>query len=109
MTPLPIDAWTGALDAMDAALAAALLAADRRDERLELAAAPSAGEGELPALDRVAARLDRWDARLRAAAELTAAVEAELAARAAAVERWRAGFAGWEKLLQRGGGTDASG
>lgn len=102
MTPLPIAPWTDALDRMDAALATAALAVERRDERLERAVAPSAGEGELPALDRIEARLTDWESRLRAAGELTATVERELADRASAVARWRDLFAEWEELLQRG-------
>ena len=77
-------------------------ALDRAEERLELAVAPSAGEGEPPAaLGRLDARLWEWEARLRAADDLTASVERELAERAASVERWRALFARWEALLQQ--------
>ena len=68
-----------------------------------MAVAPSAGEGEPPvALDRLDARLLEWEARLRAAEELTATVETELTERAAAVEKWRALFAHWEDLLKQG-------
>ncbi len=102
MGPLPIAQWQAALDRMDTSLAAATRALDRAEERWELAVAPSAGEGEAPpALDRIDARLDEWDTRLRAADELTAAVERELGARAAAVAQWRKGFADWEELLKR--------
>ncbi|MDY3553401.1 hypothetical protein R5W24_002502 [Gemmata sp. JC717] len=102
MTPLPLAEWTVALDRMDAALAAATQAIERRDERLERAVAPSAGEGELPALDRIDARLADWEPRLRAAEELVASVERELADRATAAGAWRALFADWEQLLKRG-------
>ena len=100
--PLPITQWQAALDRMEASLLGASKALDRAEERLELAVAPSAGEGEPPAqLDRLDARLREWEARLWAAGDSTASVEKELAERAAAVERWRALFAKWEELLKR--------
>lgn len=102
MSQLPIADWHAALDRMDAALASATVALDRRDDRLERAVAPSAGEGELPALQRIDSRLADWETRLRAAEELTAAVEREIADRAAAVSKWRLLFSEWERLLQRG-------
>lgn len=106
MTPLPIDQWQAALDRMESSLLGATKALNRAEERLEMAIAPSAGEGEPPAaLARLDARLREWDARLRAAAELTAAAETELADRAASVERWRALFVKWEELLERGENT----
>lgn len=102
MTPLPIPQWLTALDTMDSALATATRSLDRAAERLELATAPSAGEGEPPvALDRIDARLRDWNERLKGADELTATVEKELTERAAAVERWHALFAQWEELLQK--------
>lgn len=102
MSQLPIAQWQTALDRMEASLAAATRTLDRAEERWELAGAPSAGEGEVPpALDRLDARLSEWESRLRAAAELTATVEGELAAREAAAVRWRARFAEWEELLER--------
>ena len=102
MTPLPIAQWRAALDRMESSLHGANKALDRAEERLEMAVAPSAGEGEPPAqLARLDARLQEWAARLQAAEELTASVEKELAERAAAVERWRALFARWEELLER--------
>jgi hypothetical protein len=102
MTPLPIAQWRTALDRMEAALASAGRGLARAEERWELAVAPSAGEGEPPvALDRLDARLLEWGARLRAAEELSAAVEEELVERAAAVEKWRATFARWEELLKQ--------
>lgn len=102
MTPLPLAQWNDALDRMDAALGNAARALDRREERWERAVAPSAGDGEVPALDRIEVRLKDWEARLSAADELTASVERELADRAAAVGRWRAVFAEWEELLKQG-------
>lgn len=102
MSQLPIAEWHAALDRMDAALASAAVALDRRDDRLERAVAPSAGEGELPALQRIEARLADWETRLRAAEQLTASVEREIADRATAVSRWRLLFGEWEQLLQRG-------
>lgn len=103
MGPLPIAQWQAALDRMESSLATATRALDRAEERWELAAAPSAGEGEAPpALDRIDTHLQDWDARLRAADELTAATEAELAERATAVAHWRTHFAAWEQLVQRG-------
>ncbi len=102
MNSLPIAQWQDALDRMETALATATRALDRREERCERAVAPSAGEGEPPAaLHRLDARLDEWESRLRAADELTASVERELAERASAVAHWRALFAEWEELLKR--------
>lgn len=102
MSALPLDQWQAALDRMDAALAGALRALDRAEERWEMAVAPSAGEGEPPAaLDRLDARLREWAARLQAAEELTRTGEKELAERAVAAERWRAAFARWAELLQQ--------
>jgi hypothetical protein len=104
--PLPTDQWQASLNRMEAALAAAARSLDRVEERWEMAAAPSAGEGEPPAaLDRLDARLGDWEAKLRAAEELTAEVETELGGRAAGVERWRGLFARWEEVLKRGGST----
>ncbi len=106
MAALPIAQWQTALDQMETALGAATRVLARAEERWELAVAPSAGEGEPPAaLDRLESRLVEWTARLRAAEELAASVETELAERAATVERWRTGFAQWQELIQRGAST----
>jgi hypothetical protein len=102
MTPLPSDYWQTALDRMDAALATAARALDRAEDRWERAFAPSAGEGEPPpALARVDARLEAWEAQLEAARAAATAAESEFAERAETVDRWRALFARWEQLLQR--------
>lgn len=102
MPSLPIAQWQAALDRMDAALAAATKMLNRSEERWEMAFAPSAGDGEPPAqLARLDARLTEWQTRVTAAEALTAAVEAELAERAAAVGRWRESFAQWEASVQR--------
>jgi hypothetical protein len=102
MPSLPVDQWQQSLDQMESSLANTAKTLDRAEERWELAVAPSAGEGETPvAFDRLDARLREWESRLRAAEELTESVEAELAQRAAAVERWRGLFAKWAELLKR--------
>lgn len=102
--PLPLDRWQVSLDQMESALAAATKSLDRADERWEMAAAPSAGEGEAPvALERLDARLQEWGAKLQASEALAAEVGKELAERAAALERWRGLFARWEELVKRGG------
>lgn len=102
MPSLPIAQWQVALDRMDAALAAATKMLNRSEERWEMAFAPSAGDGEPPAqLVRLDARLQEWETRVSAAEGLTAAAEAELAERAAAVGRWREQFARWESSLQQ--------
>jgi hypothetical protein len=102
MASLPIAQWQAALDRMETSLASATRALDRAEERWERAVAPSAGEGEPPlALDRLDLRLQEWESRLRAAEELTATAEQELAERTAAVERWRELFARWEELLKQ--------
>jgi hypothetical protein len=102
MSALPVGQWRGALDQMDSALQVAVRTLDRAEERWDRALAPSAGEGEVPpALDRLDARLRAWEARLRAAEQLTGSVSTELTDRAAAVERWHALFAQWLKVLQQ--------
>lgn len=99
---LPIAEWQESLDHMEAAVATTSKTLARAEERWELAFAPSAGEGEAPvALHRLEARLEEWEARLRAAESLTASVEQELTERISAVERWRVLFAKWEKLIKR--------
>jgi hypothetical protein len=102
MTPLAPHQWQIALDQMDAALQTAARALDRAEDRWERALAPSAGEGEPPpALARVDARLDAWEAQLEAARAAATAAEREFAERAETVDRWRALFARWQHLLQR--------
>jgi hypothetical protein len=102
MSPLPIAVWQESLDRMETALAAATKALDRAEERWEMAAAPSAGEGEPPAaLVRLDARLQELESRLRSVAALSASVEVELADRAGEVGRWRVQFAKWQELLQQ--------
>ena len=104
--PLPIAQWQAALDRMESSLLGASKALDRAEERWEMAAAPSANDGEPPAaLGRLDARLQEWEARLQAAEGLTASIEKELSERAGAVERWLALFARWEDLLKRKGST----
>jgi hypothetical protein len=99
---LPIALWQTALDRMESALLGATRTLDRAEERLEMAIAPSANDGEPPAaLGRLDARLQDWEARLLAAEGLTASAEKELAERAAAVERWRALFVRWEELVKQ--------
>lgn len=102
MTPLAPNQWQTALDQMDSALQTASRALDRAEDRWERAFAPSAGEGEPPpALARLDARLEEWEAHLEAARAAAAAAEREFAERAETVDRWRALFARWEQLLQR--------
>jgi|GEM_PF-2023908 len=99
---LPITEWQESLDQMETAVVTAMKTLTRAEERWELAIAPSAGEGEAPAaLGRLDARLEEWEARLRAAETLTASVEQELMERMNAVEHWRILFAKWEKLIKR--------
>lgn len=102
MTPLPSDQWQTALDQMETALQTAARVLDRAEDRWERALAPSAGEGEPPpALARLDAGLEAWEALLEAARTAAAEAEREFAERAETVDRWRALFARWEQLLQR--------
>jgi|SRR5262245_52168799 len=102
MSSLPITDWHAALDRMELALASATKALARAEERWEMAIAPSAGDGEPPAvLNRLDARLSEWEVHLHAAKELVESAERELAERTAAVEQWRSRFARWTELVQQ--------
>ena len=46
-------------------------------------------------------RLQEWDARLNAAAELTTSTERQFTDREAAVSRWEGLFTRWRELIQR--------
>lgn len=102
MTPLPIADWQASLEVMEAALGAALAALDHYQEgwAAVLAEQPPAA-GEPTARAGLEGRLQEWDARLAAAAELAATVERELNDREAAVWRWQELFTGWRDRIQQ--------
>jgi hypothetical protein len=102
MPPPPTADWQASLDRIEESLRAATRGLDRAEERWEIALAPSAGEGEPPVpLARLDTRLTDWEEKLRAAEELTLALERELAERARTLEEWRARFAKWAELIKR--------
>ena len=95
--------WQASLAEMETALGATLAALDRYQAGWAALLAE-----QPPTPNRNAARtglegwLQEWDARLAAAAELTAAVEQELNDREAAVGRWQELFTGWRDRIQQG-------
>lgn len=103
MTPLPIADWQASLDEMGAALGATLAALDRYQEGwASLLAEQPPLSGNDVARAGLEERLQEWDARLAAAAELAAAVEQELNDREAVVGRWQELFTGWRDRIQQG-------
>lgn len=106
MTPLPIADWQASLDEMEAALGATLSTLDRYQEGwASLLAEQRPAPGEAADRAGLEERLQEWDARLAAAAELAAAVERELNDREAAVWRWQELFTGWRDRIQQGAET----
>src|SRR5689334_10385779 len=103
MMPIPIADWQASLDEMEAALGATLAALDRYQEgwaSLLAEQPPASDDGAARA--GLEERLQEWDARLAAAAELAATVEQELNDREAAVWRWQELFTGWRGRIQQG-------
>ena len=97
---LPIADWQAALAEMEAGLASALAALDRYQAAWGgVIDAPPASGGEI---DRVEDRLQEWDVRLKAAADLAESVGRELDDREAAVGRCRALYSDWQQVIQRG-------
>ena len=100
---LPIADWQAALDRMDAALRRTVEALDEYHARWSDALASPAPRALLPVGDvgRTEDRLNAWDERLKAAAELAESASKQLDEREAAVGRWRALFEQWQEVIQR--------
>jgi hypothetical protein len=105
---LPIADWQAALDRMDASLRRTVEALDEYHAKWAEALSSPAPRALLPVGDagRTEDRLNAWDERLKAAAELAASVGKQLEDREAAVGRWRALFAEWQGGIQRGMASD---
>lgn len=101
MPNLPTAEWNAALDAMSAAVDAALLEFDRRQIQWSALEDPIAAASPEQLLAELERRQAQWDARLAGAAELAASIEKELDAREAAFADWREIYARWEDLLKR--------
>lgn len=101
---LPIADWQAALDRMETSLRRTVEALDEYHAKWADALSAPAPRALLPVGDvgRTEDRLNAWDERLRAAAELAESVGKQLDEREAAVGRWRAVFAEWERVIQRG-------
>jgi hypothetical protein len=99
---LPIADWQASLDEMETTLEATLEALDRYRQAWErVLAEPTPAAPTDDRLARLEGRLQEWDARLAAAAELAASVERDLTDREATVARWREMFNGWRGLIEQ--------
>ncbi|HXD88744.1 MAG TPA: hypothetical protein VN641_19800 [Urbifossiella sp.] len=97
MTQLPLGDWQSSLEGMEQALVAALAALDRCQAGWESAMARDmAPASPQPVRDYLEDRLREWDARLLAATELAASVEADLHDRELAVGRWQSSIHQWQ-------------
>lgn len=112
MPPMPTADWLASLDRMSAGLDRSLVDLDRyQTEWAPLTDTPATAVAPELLLAWLERRLTQWDARLTAATDLAATVEAQLDAREAAVNRWQEVFARWRELIQQGvgsGNTSAS-
>ena len=100
---LPIADWQAALDRMDSALRRTVEALDEYHARWSDALASPTGNKARGVGDagRTEERLNAWDERLKAAADLTESVSRQLDDREAAVGRWQALFEQWREVIQR--------
>lgn len=103
MPALPTADWLAALADMDAAVAAALIGLDGYEARWP---DPPPRPADTPLHD-LAARLDGWDERLRAAGRLAEGLEREFADRAAGVAAWQQAFTTWRAGIQQPAGSTA--
>jgi hypothetical protein len=106
MPSQPTAAWTAALDRMTASLGRTVAELDRyQTEWAPVTESPAVVTQPELLLAWLERRLDQWDARLTAAAELAASVEKQLEEREAAVGCWHAVFVRWKELIQQRGNT----
>jgi hypothetical protein len=100
---LPTADWTAALDRMSATAERTLAELLRHQAEwspvIDVPTTATTPDLLLAWLER---RLVQWDARLTAAAELAATVEAQLDQGEAAVGRWTEVFVRWRDLIERG-------
>lgn len=102
MPALPTEEWTTALDRMTAALDRAIEDLDRyQSDWAPLTDTPAAATQPELLLSWLERRLDQWDSKLTAAAELAASVEKQLEQRETALGRWHDLFVRWHELIQR--------
>jgi hypothetical protein len=102
MPALPALEWSAALDRMTEAIETSLADLDRYRANwsaLEAEYAPETPPERL--FEWLARRLDQWDAKLNAATELAASVEAQLGERELAHSRWHEHFLRWRELIQQ--------
>jgi hypothetical protein len=90
---------------MESELGNALETTERHEAAYpELLAADPAPAEDIPTdggLDRLVGQLHGWQQRLASAVELAAAVEQELNAREAEIDRWSGRFNDWRRLIQQ--------
>ena len=102
MPALPTLEWTAALDRMSEAIKRSLADLDRY--RAAWSALDAEYTPETPPerlLEWLERRLGHWDAKLNAATELAASVEAQLGERELAHGRWHELFLRWRELIQQ--------
>lgn len=104
MAALPTEEWASSLDRMTAALDRALTDLDSYEaEWSPLNDAPAAATTPDVLLAWLERRLEQWDSRLTAAAELAESVQKQLSERETAIARWHDHFVRWHELIQREG------
>ncbi|MCS6864329.1 MAG: hypothetical protein RMJ56_03245 [Gemmataceae bacterium] len=102
MDTFPRPEWHEALQQMETALQTVEKSLNRWEERYELALAPSAGEGELPAAGVLRENLwDAWISRLADTERIVHEAEGPWNEATNALKSWRKRFADWQQLLQQ--------
>ena len=102
MPNVPTAEWASALDRMNASLGRALSDLDGyQTDWSALTDVPASATPPELLLAWLERRLDQWDARLTAAAELATSVEKQLEERESALGRWHDLFVRWRELIQQ--------
>jgi hypothetical protein len=102
--PMPIADWLHSLDEMETTLTATLSELDNYERTWgqSFTGPPVSDATQAPQhLMRWEVRLEEWDARLSAAADLAASIERELSDRLAAIGRWQELFNDWRGLIEQ--------
>jgi hypothetical protein len=100
--PLPTAEWNAALDRMTEAIDRGLTELDRHQtEWATVTDTPATATQPEQLLTWLERRLEQWDARLTASAELAATVEKQLDEREAVVGRWHEMFDRWRELVEQ--------